>query len=151
MTLLFREAAEADLAALVALLADDMLGSAREVVSDPPLPAYGDALAAVLANPNDTLVVAERDGAIVGCAQLTVLHGLSRQGTRRGLIEGVRVASACRGEGIGELLIRELVARAKAAGCRLVQLTTDKRRERAQAFYARLGFEASHIGMKLEF
>lgn len=151
MGVVFREAVREDLGALVALLADDMLGKAREVVSDPPLPAYADALAAILDNPYDVLVVADRDGRVVGCAQLTVLVGLSRQGTRRGLIESVRVSSGERGGGIGEKLILDLIARARAAGCGLVQLTTDKRRERAHAFYERLGFTASHVGMKLEF
>ena len=151
MNLVFREAEQGDLSALVALLADDILGQAREVVSDPPLAAYVDGLRAVLHNPYDTMFVAELDGRVVGCAQLTILNGISRQGARRGLIESVRVASAMRGAGIGEALIRTLIERARAADCRLVQLTTDARRERAHAFYERLGFEATHVGMKLEF
>ena len=151
MNLVFREAEQGDLSALVALLADDILGQAREVVSDPPLAAYVDGLRAVLHNPYDTMIVAELDGRVVGCAQLTILNGISRQGARRGLIESVRVASAMRGAGIGEALIRTLIERARAADCRLVQLTTDARRERAHAFYERLGFEATHVGMKLEF
>lgn len=151
MSVVFREAAMADLAAMVALLADDMLGQQREVVSDPPLPAYVEALRAVLENPHDTMIVAEDGGRVVGCAQLTVLNGISRQGARRGLIESVRVASDLRSSGVGEALIRELIARARAADCRMVQLTTDARRERAHAFYRRLGFEATHVGMKLQF
>lgn len=151
MSLVFREAVMADLAAIVALLADDMLGQSREVVSEPPLPAYVDGLRAVLDNPYDTIVVAELDGRVVGCAQLTILNGISRQGARRGLIEGVRVASAMRSAGIGEALIRDVIERARAADCGMVQLTTDARRERAHAFYERLGFEATHVGMKLEF
>jgi len=151
MDVVLREAVPADLPALVALLADDMLGKAREVVSDPPLPAYVEALKAILANPYDHLIVAEQQAEVIGCAQLTVLNGLSRQGTRRGLIESVRVASSARSAGIGELLIRDLIARARTAGCGLVQLTTDRRRERAHAFYERLGFQATHVGMKLEF
>lgn len=151
MNITFREAVEADLAALIGLLADDMLGQSREVISDPPLPAYVTAFAAVLDNPYDTMVVAEtEDGRVVGCAQLTILNGISRQGARRGLIESVRIASDLRSAGVGERLVGELVARAKAANCALVQLTTDARRERAHEFYKRLGFEASHVGMKLE-
>ncbi len=151
MNVTFREAVEADLGALIGLLADDMLGQSREVVSDPPLPAYVAAFAAVLDNPYDMMLVAEtEDGRVVGCAQLTILNGISRQGARRGLIESVRIASDLRGSGVGERLVGELVARARAADCRLVQLTTDARRERAHAFYKRLGFEATHVGMKLE-
>ena len=146
-----RPARADDVAAIVALLADDVLGAARETVSDPPLPAYREAFAAIEANANDHLVVAEKDGKVVACAQLTVLNGLSRRGGKRGLIEAVRVASSERGSGLGERLIRDLLALARREGCALVQLTSDASRTRAHAFYARLGFKASHVGMKLEF
>jgi GNAT superfamily N-acetyltransferase len=46
--------------------------------------------------------------------------------------------------------MHEAIGRAREAGCRLVQLTTDKRRGDAHRFYARLGFVASHVGMKLD-
>lgn len=147
----FREAVEGDVAAIVAMLADDMLGQSREIVTDPPAPAYIEAFRRVDENPFDTLIVAERDGRVIGCAQLTVLVGLSRQGARRGQIESVRVASEARGAKVGEALIREAIERARAAGCTLVQLTSDIRRERAHAFYERLGFKKTHAGMKLEF
>ncbi|ORE96486.1 acetyltransferase [Stappia sp. 22II-S9-Z10] len=149
--IVFREAEAGDVGAVVALLADDMLGSAREEVSDPPLAAYLEAFEAMRANPLDRLIVADRDGAVVGCVQLTVLNGLSRKGARRGLIEGVRVAASERGTGVGERMIRHVMDLAKDEGCRMVQLTTDASRTRAQAFYKRLGFVASHVGMKLEF
>ena len=80
MSATFRDAVPADLPALVALLADDMLGQQREVVSDPPLPAYVEALRAVLENPYDTMIVAEDGGRVMGCAQLTVLNGISPAG-----------------------------------------------------------------------
>ena len=50
---------------------------------------------------------------------------------------------------IGEQLVLEAVARARAAGCGLVQLTSDASRVDARRFYERLGFQATHIGMKL--
>ncbi|MEO1104766.1 MAG: GNAT family N-acetyltransferase, partial [Pseudomonadota bacterium] len=134
MSLLFRLAVREDVPVLVAMLADDMLGAQREVVSDPPAPAYFAAFDAVAQNPHENLVVAEREGEIVGCGQLTVLHGLSRQGMARGQIEAVRVASTARGGGIGEALVSDLIDRARVAGCGLVQLTSDARRDRAHAF-----------------
>ena len=146
----FRAAREDDLAAIIAMLADDDLGRGRETRGEQLSPAYLRAFAEITASPDSRIVVAERDGAIVGCLQLTVVPGLSRQGARRGLIEAVRVASAARGGGIGEALMHHAIALAKAAGCRLVQLTSDKRRTRAHEFYRRLGFEASHEGFKLE-
>ncbi|MBJ3778878.1 GNAT family N-acetyltransferase [Acuticoccus mangrovi] len=147
-SLTFRDAVVGDIPAIMALLVDDMLGQSRDVVTDPPDPAYVTALAAIGDNPHDHLIVVERDGAVVGCAQLTMLHGLSRKGMTRGLIEGVRVASSVRSGGVGAALVAHLVEMAREAGCGMVQLTTDKRRERAHAFYERLGFEATHVGMK---
>ncbi len=145
----FRDAVEADLPAIVALLADDVLGAARDVLTDPIDVAYGEAFRAIAANPNDHLIVGEIDGDIVACAQLTVLNGLSRRGLSRGLIESVRVASSRRRQKLGERLIEHLIARARSAGCGIMQLTSDKSRADAHRFYERLGFEASHLGMKI--
>lgn len=144
-----RRAARSDVPAVVALLADDILGARRER-SESPLPeAYYRAFEAIDADANHELLVAESDGRIVGTVQLTFLPGLSRQGMWRAQIEGVRVSSRERGHGIGEALVRHAIARAKERGCGLVQLTSDKQRVDAVRFYERLGFTASHEGMKL--
>ena len=50
--------------------------------------------------------------------------------------------------GIGEKLFEAAFQRAADAGCTLVQLTTDRPRADALRFYERLGFEATHWGMK---
>ena len=86
---------------------------------------------------------------MAGCVQLTVIPGLSRRGLKRGLIEGVRIHSAERGKGLGERLIRHAIDLARVEGCGLVQLTSDSSRLDAHRFYERLGFVASHVGMKL--
>lgn len=143
----FRSAVEADLPALVALLADDMLGAAREGPADDP--GYRAAFAAIAADPHETLLVAEVGGRVVGCVQIGLVPGLSRRGAWRGQIEGVRVAADLRGRGVGAAMILHAVARCRAAGCGSVQLTTDRRRGDARRFYERLGFVASHEGMKL--
>lgn len=145
----FRTATAADLPAIVRLLADDALGATREVVAD-PLPAdYGDAFAEIAASPDNEVIVAERGGEVVACLQLTIIPGLARRGARRAQIEAVRVRSDCRGGKVGERLIGHAVERARARGARLVQLTTDRARADAHRFYERLGFVASHVGMKL--
>ena len=149
-TLVFREAREDDLPRLVAMLADDDLGRGRENSGPDLSPAYRKAFAEISSSSANRILVAESDGAVVGTLQLTVIPGLSRQGAKRGLIEAVRVASDARGGGIGEKLVRHAIGVAKDAGCRLVQLTSDKRRARAHEFYRRLGFEPSHEGFKLE-
>ncbi|WMS41465.1 GNAT family N-acetyltransferase [Acuticoccus sp. MNP-M23] len=148
MTLTFREATEADVAAVVALLADDEYGAARETVSDPPAPAYLAAFRRIAENPRDTLIVGVKEGAVVACAQLTILSGLGREGQTRALVEDVRVASACRGQRIGEALFDDLAARARKAGCAALQLTSNVRRVRTRQFYERIGFEVSHAGFK---
>ena len=138
-----------DLPGIVRLLADDPLGSQRERFEDPLPCAYVDAFERMRAQGSSELLVAAADGAIVGCLQLTVIYGLSRVGMSRAQIEAVRVRSDMRGRKIGELLVRDAIARSRGHGCGLVQLTTDKSRRDAHRFYERLGFVASHVGMKL--
>ena len=145
----FRRATEADLPAIVAMLADDGLGQGREDASLPLARGYLDAFAAIEADSNQMLAVAEADGAVVGTLQLTFLPGLSHKGAWRGQVESVRVASSRRGTGLGQAMLEWAVAACRARGCRMVQLTTDKTRADAHRFYERLGFKASHEGFKL--
>lgn len=146
----FRVARRQDLPAIVGLLADDDLGRGREaaVVTD----VYARAFEDVAASPDNRIVVAEnaKDGSVLGCFQLTIIPGLSRQGAKRALIESVRVSSQARGQGIGEAMFSHAISLAKESGCRIVQLTSDKKRPRAHEFYRRLGFQATHEGFKLE-
>jgi ribosomal protein S18 acetylase RimI-like enzyme len=147
--LVIRPAAEADLAAVVELLAADSLGQGRERPGEPLDPAYGQAFARMKQQQGNELLVAELEGRVVGCLQFTVIHGVSRAGMARAQIEGVRVSSGVRGKRIGERLMAFAIERARAAGCGLVQLTTDRSRADAHRFYERLGFKPSHVGMKL--
>jgi GNAT superfamily N-acetyltransferase len=147
MDVTMRAAEAADLPAILRLLADDPLGKNRETAVDAP---YQAAFAAIAADPNQELVVAELDGRVIGCFQLSFIPGLSRRGAWRAQIESVRIDSAVRGRGAGQAMMEWAIAKARARGCALVQLTTDKRRPDAHRFYARLGFVASHEGMKLE-
>ncbi|HEY3677600.1 MAG TPA: GNAT family N-acetyltransferase [Bradyrhizobium sp.] len=147
-----RRARREDVATIIAMLADDPLGSGRERLEDPLPPSYFKAFETVDRDPNIRLVVAEEEGgAVVGCLQLCILPGLSSQGAVRGLIEDVRVASQLRSRGIGEQLVQWAVAEARAKGCKLVELLTHSTRVDAQRFYARLGFKASHVGMTVRF
>jgi ribosomal protein S18 acetylase RimI-like enzyme len=147
-----RPARSNDVAAIVAMLADDALGRGRERIEDPLPPSYIQALERVERDPNIQLVVAEGEGGeVVGCLQLCILPGLSSQGASRGLIEDVRVASHHRSRGIGEQLVQWAVAEARGKGCKLVELLTHNTRVDAQRFYARLGFQASHVGMTIRF
>ena len=143
-----RTARRDDVPAIVHLLADDTFGASREQPTDPLPQAYWDAFDAISIQGGNQLLVAEANGEVVGCLQLTVIPGLSRMGALRAQIEGVRVSSTHRGQRIGEALVDAATERAKTLGCVLVQLTTDRRRVDAHRFYERLGFESTHIGMK---
>jgi GNAT superfamily N-acetyltransferase len=147
--MLFRAATVDDLPAIVALLMDDALGKLREDLGPPINPRYLDAFAAIARDPNQLLAVADKGGQVVGCLQITFIPGLSRLGMWRGQIEAVRVASTQRGSGVGRAMVQWTIEQCRERGCGLVQLTTDKRRADAHRFYAGLGFEASHEGMKL--
>ena len=142
-----RRAVQADLPAIVQMLADDALGAAREAaeVDDQHVAAFR----AIEADPNQLLLVLDDGSAVVGCLQLSFIPGLSRHGAWRGQIEGVRVASSCRGQGLGRAMLDAAIAECRRRGCRLVQLTTNKLRTDAQRFYRSLGFVDSHEGMKL--
>lgn len=145
--LIYREAVRADLPAVIALLADDVLGKARDFTDVDE--AYERAFAAIDADPRNQLIVAEQGGDLVGCLQITYIPGLGRHGSERSLIESVRVRSDRRGQGLGRDLMAWAIDQARQRGCALVQLTTDKTRTDAHRFYLNLGFVASHEGMKL--
>lgn len=144
---IFRDARREDITEIVALLADDMLGASRE--ADQVDDAYLAAFDQIAADARNRLIVADIDGQVAGTLQLTLLPGLSRHGMLRAQIEAVRVASQRRGQGIGRAMIQWAIDEARAQGCGVVQLTSDKRRSDAVRFYESIGFTASHEGLKL--
>src|SRR3954470_5493810 len=146
----FRLAERADVPAILELLADDDISRARGfgVVPEEVDAATWAAFEAIDADPGNELIVAEEDGEIVATCQLTFTPGLSRGGGWRMTIEAVRVTADRRGGGIGRRLMAYAMGRARERNCRVVQLTTDKRRTDAHRFYESLGFVASHEGMK---
>lgn len=148
-----RQASPADLPAIVRLLADDSLGAGRERAGD--MAPYERAFAAIDADPSHLLIVGEllpagnAQAPVVATFQLSFLPGISRQGAWRAQIEGVRVADSLRGQGLGNVMVQWAIDESRRRGCTLMQLTTHKTRRAAHRFYERLGFEASHEGMKL--
>ncbi|RFU42323.1 GNAT family N-acetyltransferase [Actinomadura logoneensis] len=153
----FREATRDDLPWIVRLLANDPIAAGRESlggedeagVAGGGVPApYLAAFEAIEKDPNNSVVVAELGGEIAGCLQLTYIPGLTYTGGERAQIEGVRVAAEQRGRGIGQLMVGWAIEQARARGCRLVQLTTDRQRPESIRFYQKIGFRPSHMGMK---
>lgn len=149
----FRYAIRDDLAAIVALLADDPLGATREQMGDTVDDAYVRAFEEIDADDNNQLIVVvdHDDGAasVVGVLQLTIIPGLSRMAAKRAQIESVRIAGSARGRGLGRDLFAWALDEARARGCRLAQLTSDKQRGDAHRFYESLGFQATHEGYKM--
>ncbi|MBX9361032.1 GNAT family N-acetyltransferase [Streptomyces massasporeus] len=143
-----RPASRDDIPDIVAMLADDALGATRESPED--LSPYQSAYERLQRDPNQLLVVAESDGRVVGTLQLTIIPGLSRKGSTRSIIEGVRVHSSQRGHGLGARLVEWAIEESGRQGCQLVQLTSDSARTDAHRFYERLGFTGSHVGFKLQ-
>src|SRR5690349_17146707 len=143
-----RAAVAEDIPAIVGMLADDPLGAQRESPDD--LSPYLTALERLTADPNQRLVVAVSKGRVVGTLQLTIVPGLSRRGSTRSIIEGVRVHADERGSGLGTRFVEWAVEESRRENCQLVQLTSDTTRTDAHRFYERLGFVASHAGFKLQ-
>ncbi|MEV6395323.1 GNAT family N-acetyltransferase [Streptomyces sp. NPDC051907] len=142
-----RPAALEDIPDIVAMLADDPLGAQRESPDD--LAPYTAAFERLDRDPNQLQAVAVREGRVVGTLQLTIIPGLSRRGSTRSIIEGVRVHADARGSGLGTQLIEWAIEESRRQGCQLVQLTSDASRTDARRFYERLGFEPSHVGFKM--
>lgn len=146
----FIEAQTSHLEAIIKMLSDDELGQKREQFELPLPKSYIKAFNAILEDPNAKLIVVLDKDKVIGVAQLNFLTYLTYQGGRRAQIEGVRVDSSYRGQGIGKKLFEHLIDLAKHEGCHMVQLTTNQARSDAYRFYEQLGFKHTHAGFKLE-
>lgn len=151
MQLKFRKAVRSDVQDIVKMLSDDELGKKRETYSTPLPKQYYAAFDRIHADMNQELIVVENEGDIVGTLQLSFIPYLTYRGGIRAQIEAVRVNSKRRGQGIGEKMFHWAIDRAKERGAHLLQLTTDKKRPEALHFYEKMGFKASHEGLKMHF
>ncbi len=145
----FRHATPADLPFLVNLIVVDNVGPSVDAGQDPNGAEYRAALAAIDADPNNELYIAELDGEAVGTFQLTFMPGLMRRGMWRGTVESVHIAPQHRDKGLGSRMMAFAHERCEARGCGMVQLTSNKARTDAHRFYRRLGYAQSHEGFKL--
>lgn len=149
--LTYREAEQKDLETLVNMLANDTLGATREDTSKPLNDGYISAFKEIEKDPNNQLIIAELESKIVGMFQITFIPYITHIGSKRCLIEGVRVHEKYRSLGFGEQMIKHAIALAKKQNCKMVQLTSNKTRKGAIKFYEKLGFKATHEGFKLNF
>jgi ribosomal protein S18 acetylase RimI-like enzyme len=149
MEIKFRQATREDLPEIVRMLADDFLGAQRERYENPLPESYVKAFEEIEADKNNELIVAVKDGTVVGTLQLTFTPSISFQGGKRASVESVRVDEKYRGQGIGRELMLFAIGRAREENCVSMQLTTNAERADAHRFYENLGFTKSHLGMKL--
>jgi N-acetylglutamate synthase-like GNAT family acetyltransferase len=149
INLTHRKARIADLPHIIALLLEDELGSTRESKSAAVHENYIKAFHKIESDPNQYLMVVENGDEIIGTCHLTIMPSLTFIGSTRMQIEAVRVAGKYRGQKIGSWMFDQAISFAKENDVSIVQLTTNKKRPKAKHFYEKLGFEASHEGMKL--
>lgn len=149
---MIRPAKRSDVPEIIGLIANDPLGAKRENFQDPLPDTYYEAFEIIERDPHQELMVFEgANQKVVGVFQLSFIQYLTYQGGKRAQIEGVRVHEDMRGHGLGEQMFKWVIDRAKEQGAHVLQLTTDKKRPDALRFYEKLGFTASHEGMKLHF
>lgn len=149
--MIFRKATKTDVPVIVEMLANDKLGKLREDYRQPLPDKYYQAFENINNDPNQELIVVEKDGEVIGTLQLSFIQYLTYQGGIRAQIEAVRIREDLRGEGIGQKMFEWAINRAKEREAHILQLTTDKSRPEALYFYEKLGFRATHEGMKLHF
>ena len=149
MNIIHRRAKLDDLKAIVSLLADDTLGRAREQAGDEVAQEYLDAFVKIDSDPNQYLMVLENDGEVIGTCHLTLMPSLTFSGSTRLQIEAVRVNSSIRGQNLGQQMIEFAINWGFEHGATIIQLNTNKERAKALRFYEKLGFKATHEGMKL--
>ncbi len=151
----FRLAEEADVPEIVSLLAEIDNSPTSDNLSKEYYPHierqhYLQAFREISADCNNELIVGVLNDKVVAVFQITYIPNLTLGAVKRALIEGVRVSVALRGQGLGKQLMEHAISRAKARGCKLIQLTTNSWRQDAIDFYKSLGFQQTHIGLRME-
>lgn len=148
-TLSLRRATATDLPEIVRLLIEDELGATRECLSDPLLPGYRKAFQAIIEDKNQAILVVDYNEKVIGACHLTFMPSLSFKGSWRLNIENIHVDKKFQNQGVGTWMLQKAIHKGREKGCKIVQLTTNKKRFHSKIFYEKLGFIASHEGMKL--
>ena len=146
-----RPANRGDLAQILRLFAlDDLTASPHRVAHvDAQVSSVALAFDEIAADPNNTVYVAALDASVVGTFQLTFIRQLTYGGCLVAQVESVFVDPDVRSRGVGRVMMEFARAEAERRGALRLQLTSNVRRERAHLFYERLGYQATHKGMKL--
>lgn len=148
-TLSLRLAEEKDLFHIVHLYIQDEFGATREHLSSPLLASYQTIFESIKADKNQALIVVNHSEEIIGTCHLTFMPSLSFKGSWRLNVENIHIDKIFQNQGVGTWLLQKAISMGREKKCKVVQLTTNKKRSQAKAFYEKLGFIASHEGMKL--
>ena len=99
---------------------------------------------AAMAAEGRAVLVAELDGAVVGCLSTSAMRVLHRPAPV-GRISMMVVDETWRSRGIGAALVRAAERALAAQGCYMVEVTSHVRRTEAHRFYERLGYEKTSV------
>ncbi|HET7229252.1 MAG TPA: GNAT family N-acetyltransferase [Longimicrobium sp.] len=112
---------------------------------------YASFLGSQLRQPSIVILVAERDGEVLGYTYAGV-EGNDYMALRgpAGAMYDIVVDPAHRGRGVGRMLLDATLAALKARGAPRVVLSTAERNENAQRLFARAGFRRTMIEMTRE-
>lgn len=95
-------------------------------------------------------ITVEKDGAVVGRAYLYMLQN-NLHTDPYGFIEDVFVDEHQRGQGVGNELLRGVIAEAKARGCYKLVGTSRFEREAVHVWYEKLGFKKYGVEFRMDF
>ena len=94
------------------------------------------------------LLVARREGEIVGFLTFTVESGTYEQDATRGLVQNIYVVADARAEGIGSELLTEAEERMAAAGVDSIALEVMADNDAARRFYRRHGYSPHRVELE---
>jgi GNAT superfamily N-acetyltransferase len=104
---------------------------------------------ALFEDPSAHIVVARRDGCVVGFVNFTTRRTLIHPAPSD-LIDELVVAPECRGQGIGEALVRAARDRCRGLGCCELEVSTPAANDGARRFYRRCGFDEGALLLEMD-
>ena len=143
-----RKATEADIPRILELYRQLELNPSPGSVDPSPEDCLG-VVRSVSATPGQELLVAEENGRVAGTMMVVIVPSLAHHASPWAVVEHMVVEEKLRSRGIGKALMDYAVAKAKAAGCYKIMLSSNKKRQDAHRFYRSLGFTATHEGFHL--
>ncbi|MBB5433267.1 GNAT superfamily N-acetyltransferase [Nocardiopsis composta] len=95
------------------------------------------------ADPDRSVLVAERRGQIIGTLDLLVVANLTHDAQPWCVVDNLVVDPASRRRGVGRALMEEAVDRASRAGCYKIELVAHESGHALPEFYRAVGFDGS--------